>query len=274
MARFVARGVDVRCGDTIHRATSIFAMTASPGQSIAWSVVVHQRPSTSSNAKVVRSPACSINSGSDTSRAASRRSCVGVTSSAAPIFATPSQAGTARSPSAAPRDRNDRRRRRVAPSIIGVVVFAGALVGCTQASSVPPGGGGAGWMHDIPASIAGDCSADVTAQMQNWIDSLPNGSTARLRSGACYDSESDTLLIHDKADFTLEGNGATIHRFHQPSAGGLRQVQFLNSTNVAVRHLSIVGPNSQHLGSSLADTARVKPVLASRSVAQSLTTCT
>ncbi len=86
--------------------------------------------------------------------------------------------------------------------------------------------------------------------MQQWIDSLPNGSTAVLRSSGCYDVESDTLVIHDKTNFTLEGSGATIHRFRDPTAG-LRQVQFVNATNVAVRDLTIVGNNSQHLGFQL-----------------------
>lgn len=62
-----------------------------------------------------------------------------------------------------------------------------------------------------PAGIAADCSADTTDALNAWIAGLPNGATASLAAGGCYQLDR-TLVISGKSGITLDGNGATLLR--------------------------------------------------------------
>jgi hypothetical protein len=59
----------------------------------------------------------------------------------------------------------------------------------------------------VPASIASDCSADVTAALNSWLQSVPDGGTARF-AGGCYRIDG-TLTLTDRTDLTVDGGGAT-----------------------------------------------------------------
>jgi hypothetical protein len=70
--------------------------------------------------------------------------------------------------------------------------------------------------YQIPSSIPGDCSADVTQPILSWIASVPNNSTLSFSTGACYRIEG-TLEIRNRSGIDFEGNGATFRSFNAPA---------------------------------------------------------
>jgi chitodextrinase len=61
----------------------------------------------------------------------------------------------------------------------------------------------------VPTSVAADCSRDVTAELQSWINSVPNGATLTFGAGACYRVEG-VLLVQGRSGLTFEGKGSTL----------------------------------------------------------------
>ena len=113
-------------------------------------------------------------------------------------------------------------------------------------------------VHFPPGSIADDCSRDETDALNAWLDSLPDGATARLSDGACYRAE-HTVEITDAPGITLDGNGATLQRtqvtnerLRYPKSNS--HLRVVNSPNVTVRDLTIVGTNDgRDLGGTVFD---------------------
>src|SRR5205823_12558932 len=68
-----------------------------------------------------------------------------------------------------------------------------------------------------PSSIAANCSTDVSAALQSWIDSVPDNATIAFPQNGCYRIES-TLRLKDRHDLLLDGHGATL-RATTPGAG-------------------------------------------------------
>jgi hypothetical protein len=97
-------------------------------------------------------------------------------------------------------------------------------------------------------SIAADCSRDVTAEINAWLDALPDGSTAVFRRNGCYRTER-TVVVEDGADLTIVGNGATFRRFDL-SPPELRYPQanahwrFVGGRNIRILDLRIQGTNT------------------------------
>ncbi len=65
----------------------------------------------------------------------------------------------------------------------------------------------------MPSSIDATCGSDVTAALNNWIRSVPNGtatsrSTLSFAPNGCYRIE-DSLVVADRQYLTFDGNGAT-----------------------------------------------------------------
>jgi hypothetical protein len=60
----------------------------------------------------------------------------------------------------------------------------------------------------VPASIAADCSVDVTAALHAWIASVPDSSTLVFGKDACYNIDGG-LAIPDRHGLTFDGNGST-----------------------------------------------------------------
>jgi hypothetical protein len=78
------------------------------------------------------------------------------------------------------------------------------LVGSTQAVSLTS--------FTPPASIADNCSTDVTAVLNFWFAMLPTGATVNLPHGACYlvsNSNSSLLTLERTVFLTINGNGTT-----------------------------------------------------------------
>jgi hypothetical protein len=98
-----------------------------------------------------------------------------------------------------------------------------------------------GTIFPTPSTIAADCSADVTAQLNAWIASVPDNAVLSFAEGACYRIDS-TLGIEKRTGLVLQGNGATL----KAVTGADRNRSHLRiraSSNVTVRNLTVRGAN-------------------------------
>jgi hypothetical protein len=106
-----------------------------------------------------------------------------------------------------------------------------------------------------PASIPTDCSTDVTAALQAWIDGVPDGATMSLPAHACYRVEG-TLKLAGRRDLLVDGHATTLEAKTQGRGGRIQirsrsMLSIRNSRNVTVRDLVVRGANP-HGGTSLA----------------------
>jgi hypothetical protein len=93
--------------------------------------------------------------------------------------------------------------------------------------------------YQVPSSIAGDCSVDVTSALRSWIGSVPNSSTLSFGTNACYRIEG-TLQVSSRSGLDFEGNGSTFESFDAPTDA--RPVwQAWLSSGLIFRNMNIVG---------------------------------
>jgi hypothetical protein len=93
----------------------------------------------------------------------------------------------------------------------------------------------------IPGSIAGDCSVDVTQPILTWIASVPDDSTLNFSEGACY-RLSGTLELANRHGLDLEGNGATFT--FTPGGDPHRAAWRLDQgSDYTFRDMTIIGAN-------------------------------
>jgi hypothetical protein len=112
-------------------------------------------------------------------------------------------------------------------------------------------GAGLGWFFvaqsfaatfQVPATIAADCSIDVTTALSNWIASVPNNTVVSFPSNGCYRIDG-TLQLNYRSGLDFEGNGSTFssstqgdgHRAHWRAVGGgsltFRNMKILGGSN-------------------------------------------
>ena len=129
-------------------------------------------------------------------------------------------------------------------------VASSSRPGASPSNSSPPSPGPT---STAPRTIAADCSVDVSAALQAWLQSVPDGSTILLAKNACYRIES-TVEFRDRHDLLVEGNNATLRAFTAGTGGrlairGRSHFAIVGSTNVTIRDLVVRGANP-HAGSS------------------------
>lgn len=99
-----------------------------------------------------------------------------------------------------------------------------------------------------PASIASNCSRDVTAAVLGWIASVGDGSTLRFAPNACYRIDG-TLRIENRNRLLIDGNGSTFRAFTSGRELGARaartrsQFKFVNGSDLRVQNLIVRGAN-------------------------------
>lgn len=103
-------------------------------------------------------------------------------------------------------------------------------------------------VYQPPASIASDCSADVTSALNTWIASVPNNTTIMLKANGCYRTD-QTVTIDSKAGLTFEGNNATFQRVTPTPANLLYpnanpHMMVTNCTNITLKDFHILGLNT------------------------------
>lgn len=100
-------------------------------------------------------------------------------------------------------------------------------------------------IHTVPSSIVADCSSDVTAALNNWIRSVPDGSVLSFGTNACYRIEG-TLLMEDRNNLTLNGNGSTF-KATTIGTGDVNTVKnraawrFLAGSNITINNMVVRG---------------------------------
>jgi hypothetical protein len=97
-------------------------------------------------------------------------------------------------------------------------------------------------VYQVPATISGDCTVDVTQPLLNWIASVPDNSVLSFSSGACYRIEG-TLEITNRHGLTFDGNGAS---FRATSVAAARpQWRLVEGGNFVLRDMTIDGGDAQ-----------------------------
>jgi len=135
-------------------------------------------------------------------------------------------------------------------SVHAVVVLA-MLLGCVAVALVGVSRAAAA---EVPASVAADCSKDVTAALLAWIESVPDGSVLLFGRSACYRVDG-TITLTNRHDLTIEGAGATFqHGTDGREAPEPRTRMMFNvqqGSNITIQHTIVRGANP-HAGVSTA----------------------
>ena len=91
--------------------------------------------------------------------------------------------------------------------VTGILNFSGfdAAAGAATATSTTA--------YSPPASIAANCSSDVTASLKHWLRHVPMNSTIDFPRSACYlvsNSPRHVLTLAKLSGITINGNGTTL----------------------------------------------------------------
>ncbi|MGY2083966.1 hypothetical protein [Blastococcus sp. SYSU DS0539] len=93
-----------------------------------------------------------------------------------------------------------------------------------------------------PADIATDCSADVTAPLTQWVNSLPDHSAVLFPQNGCY-LVNGSITVTRKTGLTIDGNGSTFKATRPvPSPEENRaQWHFDYGADLTVKNMTLVG---------------------------------
>ncbi len=126
-------------------------------------------------------------------------------------------------------------------AIVAAIVVGGYFIIASHAESV---------VYAAPATIASDCSRDVTAELNNFFNSVPNGTEANpsvmtLKIGGCYRTDG-VLYLTNKSNVVLDGNTATIDAHYTQTLdtqlpGPGRNLMIEGGNYVTVQDLGILG---------------------------------
>ncbi len=90
-----------------------------------------------------------------------------------------------------------------------------------------------------PFRGSSECSEDVTRALNDFFAAVPDGSTVTFAPNGCY-RITGTVLVTDKYDLTLEGNGAEFAASEEGDIGR-RHWSFQGGGGFAVRNLAVRG---------------------------------
>lgn len=126
---------------------------------------------------------------------------------------------------------------------VSVLAAVASACGAVTTSSSPNPAGDV----TVPASIASDCSRNVTADLNRWIASVGDGSVLRFTPFGCYRVDG-TLRIENRNNLTFEGNGATFRAYTDGRELGANartrsQFVFAGGSNITVRNVIVRGAN-------------------------------
>ncbi|HEY7438633.1 MAG TPA: right-handed parallel beta-helix repeat-containing protein [Acidimicrobiia bacterium] len=143
-----------------------------------------------------------------------------------------------------------------APTARYATALAAALIVGAWLVSFAPAGAAAAATVPVPASIDATGKQDVTTALNTFLASVAAGATVAFPKGAVYHVEG-TVFLDGRNGVTIDGNGATLVAHTDGKAAskatprrGRRPARLRThlairgSTNVSVRDLKIVGPNS------------------------------
>jgi hypothetical protein len=121
------------------------------------------------------------------------------------------------------------------------VILLGTLAApiAAAAAAAPPAG------VAPPATINSNCTGDVSQAMQNWLESLPTGTTVTAPAGACY-LINEGIKLSGAAGLTISGGTWKDTAVPQPGAApsALNPVIWLvGGTDIALENMTITGVN-------------------------------
>ena len=91
----------------------------------------------------------------------------------------------------------------------------------------------------MPSSIDATGSTDVSAALNAWVKTVPNGSTIVFKSNGTYRLNS-ALLISSRQNLTFDGNGATLRSYGGYSESG-SVLRVFGCTGITIRDIKLVG---------------------------------
>jgi hypothetical protein len=115
-----------------------------------------------------------------------------------------------------------------AATVLALLVCAAGLASGTAARK-----------YHVPASIASDCSQDVTDRVLEWIASRPNDSVLSFRRAACYRIDG-TLALSNRKGLVFEGNGS-MFRARTPPTRQREMWLILDSRNIRLTNMKLDG---------------------------------
>jgi hypothetical protein len=101
--------------------------------------------------------------------------------------------------------------------------------------------------YPIPASIASDCSTDVSADLNAFFASVPDSARIVFPTDGCFRTETQ-VLITGKSNWVIEGNGSLFRRT-EPTPVELqypnnnRHIGLVLNDHLTVRNLKVTGLN-------------------------------
>jgi hypothetical protein len=116
-------------------------------------------------------------------------------------------------------------------------------------------------VRTLPSSIPSDCSRNTEADITNFINSVPNGSTIQFPLNGCYKQE-NRIKIADKSNIVIDGNGSTFKKSSQgPNTAGGSGYNgnwlILRANNVTIKNMTAIGgfetPGPRNLGEASKD---------------------
>ncbi len=99
---------------------------------------------------------------------------------------------------------------------------------------------------EVPATVAADCSVDVSGPLAKLIAAAPDGrrghpTVIRLRRRGCYRID-QTLSLRNRNHLVFEGRGATL-RWVAKGLRGRRLWRLVGGSGLEFRNLNLVGPS-------------------------------
>lgn len=124
--------------------------------------------------------------------------------------------------------------RRLATAVAALALSASGIL-------ILPGQSTAATTVTTPTSIDATGATDVTAELQSFLDGVPDGSTVLLAGGGQYRIEG-TLTLVGRNNLTIDGQGATTFA---TSTGALTRGQWKSylGSNLTFRNLIVRGAN-------------------------------
>lgn len=134
--------------------------------------------------------------------------------------------------------------RRTAVLAVGLLAVIAAAIavplsvtGGGQRSTSNPAGGHGGPSSSVDAT----CATDVSAQLQDWLNSLRPGSTWDVAKGACY-LVNEGIDILEPSHLTIDGG--TFERTTDTTDWST--IDIVGGSHTTLEHMTIEGPNSSH----------------------------
>ena len=100
----------------------------------------------------------------------------------------------------------------------------------------------------VPSSIDASGATDVSAALNAFIKSVPDGSTIVFKAGGTYRLEPQGIVLYNRHNLVLEGNGATLGcdpggMARRPDQHSSQRTSIGHNSHISIRNFTLVGSN-------------------------------